>query len=64
VHLGWDPEAGGLSLIKLWGFCSAFPNTSNTVSSQRAQKYFAECSSLKNERVRLMDLRAFWKFTE
>ena len=32
VHLSWSPAAGRLSFIKLWGFCSAFPITSSTVS--------------------------------
>ena len=64
VHFSWGPAAGGLSLTKLWGFCTAFPITSSTVSSQRAQKYFAESSSSKSEIVRLMDLRELLKFTE
>ena len=57
VYFSLGPTAGGLSLIKLWGFCSAFPIISTTVSSQRVQKYFAESSSCKSEIVRLIDLR-------
>ena len=64
VHFSWGLAAGGLSLTKLQGFCTAFPITSSTVSSQRAQKYFAESSSCKAEMVRLMDLSAFLKFME
>lgn len=51
--------ARGLSLIELWGFCLAFPITSSTVSSQRAQKQFAESSTSKAEMVRLMKLSLF-----
>ena len=48
---------GVFSLIQLRSFCSAFPITSTTVSSQRAQKYFAESSSFKAEIMRLTALR-------
>ena len=61
--LAWVSQQRG-SLIKLWGFCSAFPITSTTVSSQRVQKYFAESSSCKSEMVRLMDLCNLWTFIE
>ena len=64
VYFNLGPTAGRLSLINLWGFCSAFPITSSTVHSQRAQKYFPECSSFKDEMVSLMNLCAFWKFTK
>ena len=47
--------------MTLWGFCTAFPITSSTVSSQTAQKYFAESSSCKAEMVRLMEFCAFRK---
>ena len=56
VYLSCGPTAEGLSLIKLWGFCSAFPITSSTASSKRAQEYFSESSSCKVEMVRLEDL--------
>ena len=56
VYLSCGPTAEELSLIKLWGFCSAFPITSSTLSSKRAQEYFAESSSCKVEMVRLEDL--------
>ena len=58
MHFIWGPAAGGLSLIKLGGFCTAFLITSSTVSSQTAQKYFAESSSYKAEMVRLMEFCA------
>ena len=64
VYFSLGPTAERLSLIKLGGFCSAFPITSSTVSSQRAQKYFAESSSCKVEMVRLEDLRDLSEFIE
>ena len=54
----------GFLLSSLGVFCSAFPITSSTVSSQRAQKYFAESSNCKLEMVRLDDLRDLSKFIE
>ena len=32
VDLNWGPAAGGLSLTRLQGFCTAFPIASSTVS--------------------------------
>ena len=64
VYFSLGPTAERLSLIKLVGFCSAFPITSSTVSSQRTQKYFAESSSCKVEMVRLEDLLNLSKFIE
>ena len=68
LQQGWEWVGlwgrGFFSLIQLRSFCSAFPITSSTVSSQRAQKYFAESSNCKVEMVRLDDLRDLSTFIE
>ena len=39
----------GLSLIKLWGFCSPFPITSSTVNFHKEHKYISLISALQLE---------------